>query len=60
MTNDQAKDLERDIPKVNLRNAILDAVDAHRRGSHFDASFIERCRDQLTDIYEDLAKGETA
>ena len=60
MTNDQAKDLERDMPKVNLRNAILDAVDAHRRGSQFDASFIERCRDQLTDIYEDLTRGETA
>ena len=60
MTNDQAKDLERDMPKVNLRNAILDAVDAHKRGSYFDATFIERCRDQLTDIYEDLTKGETA
>jgi len=55
MTRTQAKDFERDMPTVNLQSAILDAVDAHKRGSKFDADFIERCRDQLTSIYEDLA-----
>jgi len=48
MTRTQAKDFE--------RNVLLDAVDAHKRGSKFDVDFIEHCRDQLSLVFEDLSK----
>lgn len=60
MTGNQERDLERDLPVVSLRNAILDAQEAHKRGSVFTPDFIEQCRDQLTAIYEDLIREKAA
>ena len=52
MTDAQIKQMERDMPSVSLRNAILDAVDAYNDGERFDPTLIEQCRDQLTWLYE--------
>lgn len=60
MTRTERIDFERDMPVVNLRSAILDALEAHERGVRFDPEFLESCRDQLTAIYEDTRERETA
>ena len=60
MTNEQQKAIAKDWPVVNLRGAVLDALDAHKDSAPFDAEFIDDCRDVLTSIYEDLTKEKVA
>jgi len=60
MTEQEQTEVEQDMPVVNLRNTILDTLDAHRGGFRFEPEFIENARDQLTAIYEDITRGKAA
>lgn len=60
MTRSQEKALERDLPAVALRCAVLDAVDAHKAGVKLDQNMLIECRLLLGGIISEQAEGKAA